>query len=75
MSPYTHLTLKDRECILLGVTLHHTYQLLPIKSVVPKPLCHEKLNATAGRVPISAVKAQQNYHSAIKESSPQVLQI
>ena len=28
MSPYTHLTLKDRECILLGVTLHHTYQVI-----------------------------------------------
>ncbi len=28
MSPYTHLTLKDRECILLGVTLQDTYQVI-----------------------------------------------
>ena len=31
MSPYTHLTLKDRECILLGVTLHHTYQVIAVE--------------------------------------------
>ncbi len=26
MNSYNHLTLKDRECILLGVTLNETYQ-------------------------------------------------
>ncbi|WCL66604.1 helix-turn-helix domain-containing protein [Limosilactobacillus fermentum] len=28
MSSYNHLTLKDRECILLGVTLKDTYQVI-----------------------------------------------
>lgn len=28
MSSYDHLTLKDRECILLGVTLKDSYQII-----------------------------------------------
>ena len=30
MSSYNHLTLKDRECILLGVTLKDTYQVIAL---------------------------------------------
>lgn len=61
MSPYTHLTLKDRECILLGVTLHHTYQVIADQIGCSKATVSREIKRNGGRGAYSAVKAQQNY--------------
>ncbi|WP_123019789.1 IS30 family transposase, partial [Lacticaseibacillus paracasei] len=61
MSPYTHLTLKDRECILLGVTLHHTYQVIADQIGCCKATVSREIKRNGGRGAYSAVKAQQNY--------------
>ena len=62
MSPYTHLTLKDRECILLGVTLHHTYQVIANQIGCSRATVSREIKRNGSRGSYSAVTAQQNYH-------------
>lgn len=52
MSPYTHLILKDRECILLGVTLHHTYQVIADQIGCSKATVSREIKRNGDRVPI-----------------------
>lgn len=75
MSPYTHLTLKDRECILLGVTLHHTYQTIANQIGCSKATVSREIKRNGGRGAYSAVKAQKNYHKRrLKSRRPRLLE-
>lgn len=47
MSSYNHLTLKDRECILLGVTLKDTYQVIAQRIGCSKATVRARSNAMA----------------------------
>ncbi|MGA3506783.1 helix-turn-helix domain-containing protein, partial [Lactiplantibacillus plantarum] len=57
---YTHLTLKDRECILLGVTLHHTYQVIADQIGCSKATVSREIKRNGGRGAYSAVQSHQN---------------
>ncbi len=61
MSSYNHLTLKDRECILLGVTLKDTYQVIAQRVGCSKATVSREIKRNGGRKAYSAVKAQENY--------------
>ena len=61
MSSYNHLTLKDRECILLGVTLKDTYQVIAQRIGCSKATVSREIKRNGGRKAYSAVKAQENY--------------
>ena len=75
MSPYTHLTLKDRECILLGVTLHHTYQVIANQIGCSRATVSREIKRNGGRGAYSAVTAQQNYHQRrLKSRRPRLLE-
>ncbi|MEE6693802.1 helix-turn-helix domain-containing protein, partial [Lactiplantibacillus plantarum] len=49
MSPYNHLTLKDREGILLGVTLNDTYQVIAEKIGCSKATVSREIKRNGGR--------------------------
>lgn len=75
MSPYTHLTLKDRECILLGVNLHHTYQVIANQIGCSRATMSREIKRNGGRGAYSAVTAQQNYHQRrLKSRRPRLLE-
>ncbi|MBU9790428.1 helix-turn-helix domain-containing protein, partial [Lentilactobacillus sp. G22-6] len=75
MSPYTHLTLKDRECILLGVTLHHTYQVIANQIGCSRATVSREIKRNGSRGSYSAVTAQQNYHQRrLKSRRPRLLE-
>ncbi|MBO2710771.1 IS30 family transposase [Lactiplantibacillus plantarum] len=74
MSPYNHLTLKDRECILLGVTLNDTYQVIAEKIGCSKATVSREIKRNGGRKAYSAVKAQENYQGRrLKSRRPRLL--
>ncbi|WP_367294760.1 IS30 family transposase [Levilactobacillus yonginensis] len=74
MSPYNHLTLKDRECILLGVTLNDTYQGIAEKIGCSKATVSREIKRNGGRDAYSAVKAQENYQRRrLKSRRPRIL--
>ncbi|MCB7464498.1 IS30 family transposase [Lactiplantibacillus argentoratensis] len=74
MSPYNHLTLKDRECILLGVTLNDTYQVIAEKIGCSKATVSREIKRNGGRKAYSAVKAQENYQGRrLKSQRPRLL--
>nr|WP_253196418.1 helix-turn-helix domain-containing protein [Limosilactobacillus fermentum] len=49
MSSYNHLTLKDRECILLGVTLKDTYQVIAQRVGCSKATVSREIKRNGGR--------------------------
>ena len=49
MSSYNHLTLKDRECILLGVTLKDTYQVIAQRIGCSKATVSREIKRNGGR--------------------------
>ncbi|MBP5842189.1 IS30 family transposase, partial [Lactiplantibacillus plantarum] len=74
MSPYNDLTLKDRECILLGVTLNDTYQVIAEKIGCSKATVSREIKRNGGRKAYSAVKAQENYQGRrLKSRRPRLL--
>ncbi|SPH08716.1 IS30 family transposase [Lactiplantibacillus plantarum] len=74
MSPYNHLTLKDRECILLGVTLNDTYQVIAEKIGCSKATVSREIKRNGGLKAYSAVKAQENYQGRrLKSRRPRLL--
>jgi len=74
MSSYNHLTLKDRECILLGVTLNDTYQDIAEKVGCSKATISREIKRNGGREAYSAVKAQENYQRRrLKSRRPRLL--
>lgn len=74
MSPYNHLTLKDRECILLGVTLNDTYQVIAEKIGCSKATVSREIKRNGGRKAYSAVKAQEDYQGRrLKSRRPRLL--
>ncbi|MEE6691211.1 IS30 family transposase [Lactiplantibacillus plantarum] len=74
MSPYNHLTLKDREGILLGVTLNDTYQVIAEKIGCSKATVSREIKRNGGRKAYSAVKAQENYQGRrLKSRRPRLL--
>ena len=74
MSPYNHLTLKDRECILLGVTLNDTYQVIAEKIGCSKATVSREIKRNGGRKAYSTVKAQENYQGRrLKSRRPRLL--
>ncbi|WP_158136953.1 helix-turn-helix domain-containing protein, partial [Companilactobacillus paralimentarius] len=74
MNPYNHLTLKDRECILLGITLNDTYQVIAEKIGCSKTTVSREIKRNGGRKVYSAVKAQENYQGRrLKSRRPKLL--
>ena len=74
MSSYNHLTLKDRECILLGVTLKDTYQVIAQRVGCSKATVSREIKRNGGRKAYSAVKAQENYQGRrLKSRRPRLL--
>lgn len=74
MSSYNHLTLKDRECILLGVTLKDTYQVIAQRIGCSKATVSREIKRNGGRKAYSAVKAQENYQGRrLKSRRPRLL--
>nr|WP_249208087.1 helix-turn-helix domain-containing protein [Levilactobacillus brevis] len=61
MSSYNQLTLKDRECILLGITLNDSYQIIAEKTGCSKATISREIKRNDGRDTYPAVKAQVNY--------------
>ena len=74
MSSYKHLTLKDRECILLGVTLNDSYQVIAEKIGCSKATVSREVTRNGGRDAYSAVKAQESYQRRrLKSRRPRLL--
>lgn len=74
MSSYHHLTLKDRECILLGVNLNNTYQTIAEKIGCSKATVSCEIMRNGGRDAYSAVKAQESYQRRrLKSRRPRIL--
>jgi IS30 family transposase len=74
MSSYNHLTLKDRECILLGVNLNDTYQTIAEKIGCSKATVSREIMRNGGRDAYSAVKAQESYQRRrLKSRRPRIL--
>lgn len=74
MSSYDHLTLKYRECILLGVTLNDTYQAIADKIGCSKTTISREINRNGGRSAYSAIKAHENYQRRrLKSRRPRIL--
>lgn len=74
MSPYNHLTLEDRECILLGVTLNKAYQVIAEEIGCSKATVSREIRRNGGRDTYSAVKAQENYQRRrLKSRRPRLL--
>lgn len=61
MNSYHHLTLKNRECILLGVTLNDTQQIIADKSGCYKVTISREVKRNGGRRAYSTIEAQANY--------------
>ena len=61
MSLYHHLTLNDRECLLVGLTLKQSYQAIAQRIGCSKATISREVSRNGGRSKYSAVNAQLNY--------------
>lgn len=62
MSPYKHLTLKDRETILLGIHSGFTQQYIAKQIGYSKSTVSCKLTRNGGRVNYSVREVETRYH-------------
>lgn len=61
MSLYRHLTLKDREIILVGPSLKHSFQKTATRIGCSKSTISREVKRNGGREDYSAVQAQENH--------------
>ena len=74
MSLYKHLTLKDREIILTGLNLNHSYQVIATKIGCSKATISREVSRNGKSADYSAVQAQANYeHRRLKSRRPRLL--
>ncbi|WP_435397452.1 IS30 family transposase [Lactiplantibacillus plantarum] len=74
MSLYHHLTLNDRECLLVGLTLKQSYQAIAQRIGCSKATISREVSRNGGRSKYSAVNAQLNYErQRLKSRRPRIL--
>jgi len=61
MSPYRHLTLKDREIILVGLKLNQSYQKISVQIGCSKSTISREVQRNGGRDEYSAAQSQDAY--------------